>query len=150
MDHLMQNLARNPMDFEVNRIVLDELYKAKIPIKARNLTISVVEGSQTYYYDTLIPTLTISKKEVPTNYYGKIQWILFERAWSYWVVSNLKMPLETAWKIFNEPISNCIRAFGHCGCVEPTWNNNQYVDCYHVDSQEGLNLLVKYIKELIV
>ena len=58
------------------------------------------------------------------------------------------MPLEIAWKIFKEPKSNCIRAFGHCGCVEPTWNNNQYVDCYHVDSQEGLNQLVKYIKEL--
>jgi len=55
----MQNLARNPIDFEVNEMVLNELIEAQIPIQARPLIISPIKGSQTYYKNQLIPFLNL-------------------------------------------------------------------------------------------
>jgi len=80
-------------------------------------------------------------------------WV-FKRAWYYWVVSSDQNLLlfENADKL-HEKFGKEVRVSGHCGCPSPReWYNNDWnlgVNLYHVDSQEGLNALVKAIKEQV-
>jgi hypothetical protein len=145
----MKNLA-GIMD--ANDEILQELIAAEIPIFATTLSFVPHPNSRTMKFGQWVPTIVMRSEldiEVPTNYYGQIDQIKFTRHWYYWGVSNLKLPLNLAWKIYNDPIGKKdVRAFGHCGCVEPTWCNHEYVDSYHVDSLEGLQLLVKTIREM--
>lgn len=61
--------------------------------------------------------------EVPYTIKGRLKTLYgdleFWRAWTYWVVSG-KVSLEIAKKIFAHPEGKkFVRAFGHCGCVDP-------------------------------
>jgi hypothetical protein len=79
---------------------------------------------------------------------------LFDRRWYYWSVKG-KVPLEVAQEMYANPIGRKdVRVAGHCGCPEPKigeygtdWDNGRWVvSCYHIDSQEGLNLFVETVK----
>jgi hypothetical protein len=132
-----------------------ELELARIPVHQTTLimkpdlnTETLKEGSRWVRRLEFAQGPPIGRSEVPTKYYGQIGKWTFVRFWYYWVVrgNGREMPLEKAWEIYQNPIGKQdVRAFGDCGCVEPTWNGNKSVDVYHVDSQEGLNLLARYV-----
>ena len=87
-----------------------------------------------------------NKNEVPYHIKGTLGSFIFERAWYYYRVHGF-VPIRIAKQIYNNPIGKRdIRAYGHCGCIKP---KGKEVDSYHIDSQEGLNLFVKFIKKII-
>jgi len=92
------------------------------------------------------------KDEVPYHIIGVLGDITFKRAWYYWRVQG-NVPLKIAKKMYEDPIGKKdVRVSGHCGCPPPKeWcdkiEGKKYVTSYHIDSQEGLNLFVKTIKE---
>ena len=72
---------------------------------------------------------------------------IFLRAWYYYRVHG-SVPLEVANILYKLDTGGEIRVAGHCGAPPPEeWAHNGRVDCYHIDSQEGLNLFVKTLKE---
>ena len=92
--------------------------------------------------------------EVPSAILAYLNGWVFKRAWYYWVVSseNNLLLFENADKL-HEKFGKEVRVDGHCGCPAPReWLRDNWrlgVNLYHVDSQEGLNALVKAIKEQI-
>lgn len=92
-----------------------------------------------------------SKGEVPYTIEGKLGEFRFKRYWYYWVVTG-PMPIEIANELYKDPVGKQdIRAGGHCGCVPPNTqasNNDQIVNCYHIDSQVGLRLFADTIRNL--
>jgi hypothetical protein len=92
------------------------------------------------------------KGEVPYHIIGVLGDTTFKRAWYYWMVKCM-VPLEVAEKMYEDPIGKKdVRVSGHCGCPPPNeWckdiDGKKYITSYHIDSQEGLNLFVKTIKE---
>lgn len=97
--------------------------------------------------------------EVPYHVFGRLGSVTFVRAWYYWVVSGVGMPLWAAEELYADPIgAKDVRVVGHCGCPPPKdWAESvrslegKFEPCicsYHVDSQEGLNLLANKIKKV--
>ena len=88
--------------------------------------------------------------EVPSHIVGNCNGWLFTRAWYYWVAESagILLPFEDADKL-HEKYGKDVRVAGHCGCPAPReWYNKPWhigVGLYHVDTQEGLNELVKYL-----
>lgn len=83
------------------------------------------------------------RSEVPFHIIGKLGGFEFERDWYYWRVRG-KVPKKIAKKMYKDQIGKeDIRVGGHCGCPPPKGD----VYTYHIDSQKGLNLFVKIIKE---
>lgn len=93
----------------------------------------------------------VPNREVPSLWIGRIQGWEFIRAWGYWVARG-KMPMEWATAIHHDPKAEAIRAGGHAGRIAPGERGVGAVDgnvtLYHIDSQDGLNLFVDYVKRL--
>lgn len=133
----MKNLAGNK---ESDKYIKIELEKAKIPIeKINNHT-----GECQY---TLI---------------GKLKNWTFTRAWYYWIAETNeenKLPLDIAIEMHNKKYpdemfdhdqemkkyGNSIRVGGHAGRPSPLDYN--VTDCYHIDTQEGLNEFVRVLNK---
>lgn len=120
-----------------------------------------------------INLITIKREgEVPSKLGGKYKQFSFTRAWYYWIVRGL-VPLKLAQKLYKEGPKS-IRVNGHIGGIEPNleesiyyrkevdthierWyesinikdktEDNAYIDLYHIDTQEGLNYFVKFLKD---
>ena len=76
------------------------------------------------------------------------------RNWYYYVAVGY-VPMEAAVELYEHPIGRKdVRVEGHCGCPDPReyMKNStlvagrRCVSCYHIDSQEGLNLYVEVLK----
>lgn len=90
--------------------------------------------------------------EVDTRVTGKLGDIGFRRAWIYWAVRGF-VPIEMAREMYADPIGRrAVRVAGHCGCPPPDeWSerwvtesgDGEFVDSYHIDTQEGLDLFVR-------
>lgn len=93
-----------------------------------------------------------TRHEVPSSVGGRIvcdgNEIMLYRAWYYWVASG-PVPLELARKMYSGPVGvNDVRVAGHCGCPPPDeWQHDGFINTYHIDSQEGLNLFAQSIRE---
>ena len=86
--------------------------------------------------------------EVPYTVIGKLGAFTFRRAWYYWTVSG-PMPLAEAEKMYADPAGvNDVRVVGHCGCPPAEWQRNGFVESYHIDTQEGLNLFAATVRSL--
>lgn len=110
------------------------------------------------------PEFLRSKGEVPSNIVGYLGsgpdgnkecqggWTL-TRAWYYWVATweppaTVTLTMERAIKL-HEKYGDVVRVDGHCGCPSPDewWPKNGTPNCYHIDTQEGLNAFAVAIKE---
>jgi hypothetical protein len=80
----------------------------------------------------------------------------FARQWSYYIATGY-VPMEVAIELYEHPIDRKdVRVQGHCGCPDPREYRPvqngpliagmRCVDCYHIDSQEGLNLFVETLR----
>jgi len=85
---------------------------------------------------------------------GALLGFTFRRAWYYWMVSGM-MPLEVARRLWDDPEGKrSVRVGGHCGCPSPDEYGAYNVDGkmvvlgYHVDTVDGLRLLVEAIRGL--
>lgn len=87
-------------------------------------------------------------QEVQFTLIGKLGQFVFKRGWYYWRVSG-DVPIAVARKIYANPVgAKDVRAAGHCCCPTPEEvAHGGVVDHYHIDSQEGLNLFTKIIRE---
>ena len=91
---------------------------------------------------------------------GKLKNWTFTRAWNYWIASTdseNELPMSVALDMYNKIYpdemfdhddkkgiyGNVIRTGGHCGCPSPVEYDVR--DCYHIDSQEGLNEFARVI-----
>ncbi len=128
----MKNLAcNNPSDYERRKVTTtcrNELTQAGIPA---------------------IPFQTTG--EVPSDVCGELNGWNFERRWYYWSAktSTMPLPFNKAEELYRMNGKD-IRVAGHCGCLAPRewWKRpSQLPDSYHIDTQEGLNLLAQYIRE---
>lgn len=92
--------------------------------------------------------------------FGRLYNTVFTRAWYYWVVCGVDMPLADANELYEDPVGRKdIRVAGYAGNASPEkWVENvrslagihePCVCWYHVDSQEGLNMLVAKIREVV-
>jgi hypothetical protein len=93
----------------------------------------------------------VKKAEVPSQIYAGYKGWEFNRAWYYWVAKTTNensLPFEIADELHNK-LGLVVRVSGHGGCPAPReWYKHSWesgVDLYHVDTQEGLNALVKAI-----
>jgi hypothetical protein len=131
----MINLARrvdreNPVvDLEVQETVRKELIEAGIKINDMDF----------FIHDC---------GEVPTSIIGTQCMWHFKRAWYYWVAKGPGIPMEKA-EEFDKQWGKEVRADGDCACRGPKfWNEGFGTDCYHIDSQAGLNAFTQMLKEI--
>ena len=116
-----------------------------------------------------VEPIIVPKKrtEVPYKYVGRVgNWVL-TRAWKYWVVraEGKGLPLDVATKMHEKEFpdemydnfygystyGNVIRVAGHAGCPHPKeWEDDGYVNTYHIDLQEGLNEFVRTAKSTLI
>lgn len=104
-----------------------------------------------------------SRGEVPHTITGKLANWNFSRAWDYWIASasDLKgLPLEIATELHErkyplvgkdnyENYGEVIRVNGDAGCPHPReWARKGKIDCYHIDTQEGLSTFARTIRDL--
>ncbi len=74
-------------------------------------------------------------------------WI-FRREWYYWTAKGPGIPPGSA-KELHDRMGEEVRVEGHCGCPDPIeYCKGKPVTYYHIDTQRGLNELVKVIKFL--
>jgi len=91
-----------------------------------------------------------TRREVPSSIIGCAYGWLFTRAWYYWVAKaedGVVLPFDLADELYEQ--NKDVRVAGHCGAPAPReWYRHPWhvgVSLYHVDTQEGLNLLVQYL-----
>ena len=91
------------------------------------------------------------RREVPSKIIGEYKGWAFLRSWYYWVANagdGVVLPFDVAEKL-HEIRGEDVRVAGHCGAPSPReWYDKPWhigVASYHVDTQEGLNELVKAI-----
>ena len=107
--------------------------------------------------ESLIVPAPENRGEVPASIKGVLNKgsdivFTFVRAWYYWMVAG-NVSLEVARIMYENPIgAKDVRVAGHCGCPPPEeWarpaSGQRFVDNYHIDSQEGLDLFVATMKE---
>lgn len=81
----------------------------------------------------------------------------FARQWYYYTATGY-VPMDVAIELYEHPIGRKdVRVQGHCGCPDPREYapvqkgplvaGKRCVDCYHIDSQEGLNLFVETLRK---
>ena len=87
--------------------------------------------------------------EVPYHYIGCVGNFILIRAWYYWVAKSIKGLPESAAEELNANYRNVIRVKGFAGGTDvKQWlSENNTIDLYHIDTQEGLNAFVKFVKE---
>ena len=85
--------------------------------------------------------------EVPYLFMGRLGPFTFRRAWYYWMVKG-PMPLEAAEEMYkHEDGRKDVRVAGHCGCPLPAeWADGDFVNSYHIDTQEGLDLFARTVR----
>ena len=84
----------------------------------------------------------IERSEVPTRVTGKLGDFTFRRLWYYYSARG-HVPLAVAQELYADPVGRAyVRVNGHCGCPPPDGD----VECYHIDSQSGLNLFVEVLR----
>ena len=100
--------------------------------------------------DIITVPIDTRQYEVPFTLKGELGPFKFYRAWYYWVV-NGPMPLAMANRIYDDPNGRLdVRVAGHCGCPPPNeWEDQGFVNSYHIDSQEGLNLFADCVREVL-
>ncbi|MGB0972129.1 MAG: hypothetical protein ACPGVG_14395, partial [Mycobacterium sp.] len=90
--------------------------------------------------------------EVRSRIQGQLGEFHFRRCWYYWSVCG-PMPLDVARRI-HQQAGDTVRTAGYAGGIDPdVWAEwpcpdrpkETHVDSYHVDSQEGLDLLARFI-----
>ena len=137
-----------------------ELYEAQIPIRSGYDNWRLREGTKPNNGILVIKDLNDyiykygSNSEVPYHIIGNLGngKFIFKRAWYYWIIKG-NVPLKIAKKMYADPIGKIdVRVAGHCGCPPPEKmcykiDGKKYVTSYHIDSQEGLNLFVRTLKE---
>jgi hypothetical protein len=89
--------------------------------------------------------------EVPARVTGKFDHLAFKRAWYYWGVKGA-VPADVAFKLWHDPIGRHCRVAGTAGGDDPTryvvTRHGERVVCdYHIDTQDGLNLFVRLMRE---
>lgn len=85
--------------------------------------------------------------EVYRYFRGEIHGWTFQRSWYYWSAGGPPLPFKYAMPL-HELIGDEVRVDGHCGCPSPVeWygKTGKGVTAYHIDTQEGLNILVATI-----
>lgn len=81
----------------------------------------------------------------------------FQRKWRYWEVSGF-VPVDVAQELYDAPLISSlgIRAGCHAANLSPSERSVQksikvlgtrVIESYHIDTQEGLNLFVKILKD---
>lgn len=137
----MKNLAGRPKE-ECDTQITAELQEAGVPLFPFKI---LQDGEVKTDVFGLIGPKSCAKERTPV-------WE-FKRAWRYWVVklclpSSFRLTMEKAKKLHIEH-GQTVRVDGHCGCPAPEeWWGEDGIPClYHVDTQEGLNALVKAILE---
>lgn len=119
----MQNLAGQ----HCNEQVVAELAQAGIP--------PVVEARPQRH------------REPVTDYGGALHGWSFTRAWYYWTARTQqprqRIPLREA-KALHERLGAEVRTDGHAGGIPP----NGPVQCYHIDSAEGLKAFADLLNKL--
>lgn len=123
------NLATHEFDGKTDKDVAKELKTAGIPVM---------------YLPSYMNT------EVKTRYIGVLNGFIFIRAWRYWQC-NGNMPLEIAEELHKTSEGMGIRAGGHADDLSPETmcvqiDGSKFVDCYHIDTPEGLAALASCIK----
>lgn len=127
----MNNLAGLPQQVASDRCLV-ELISAQVPV--------------------IMLTNAPENKEVQSRaqgvlYYafkGLSQTVTFSRAWYYWVV-HFSFPMPKAFaEELNKTWASQVRVDGYAGGTEPSESG---VSCYHVDTQAGLNALVKALND---
>lgn len=127
----LDNLSRREYDREADLKVKEELLLADIPV---------------------LPVIGVIEGEVKTHYIGVLNGFVFERAWTYWVVSGW-MPMEHARYIYANYKDLDIRAGGHCGNESPEesyiYTNPAYIKRLEEfrDSCSSLNEFIDRAKE---
>lgn len=92
--------------------------------------------------------------EVPTCIFGRVGDWYFKRNWGYWVAmaeeEGKGIPQSEA-KVLNAKWRGEVRVNGYVGGTDVLrWLSSAgTVDTYHIDSQRGLDALVKLIRELL-
>ncbi len=90
-----------------------------------------------------------SHPEMRTVIHGELHCWVFKRAWRYWIAEGPGIPIGHAMKL-QESHGGQARANGDCGCQGPLhWNKGFGTGSYHVDSQEGLDALVKTLNTVV-
>jgi hypothetical protein len=85
--------------------------------------------------------------EVPSLIQGRFLHYFFTRAWVYWIVSGITsyrlslLLYNRSKEIEKGQYGYPVRVNGDCSCPKPEGK----VDCWHIDTQEGLNEFVKII-----
>lgn len=107
-------------------------------------------------------TTALELRKAGLEYYSVGNFKL-ERRWSYWVAIAEKgqgLDIETATELHNKMYvgdedykvyGHCVRVNGHAGCPTPEkWAmGDRTIDCYHIDTQEGLNEFVRVVKSTL-
>lgn len=120
----MRNLAGNA---ECDQFIIQELEAANIPV---------------------VQLENRAKLEVPYGVVGQLGQFEFVRNWYYYSVHG-PMPISVARKLYADPIGRKdIRVAGYSGNIPPDrWACGLYfINDYHIDSQEGLNLFADTIR----
>lgn len=105
--------------------ILDELEEAAIPLQEKDLT----------------------KNEVPASYIGVFHGWEFTRQWVYWSADNINgepIPVERA-KTLNSLLGRSVRVDGYAG-GKKNHEITKGVESYHIDTQDGLNILAAVIR----
>ncbi len=104
--------------------------------------------------------------EPKSSVFGELGPFTFKRAWYYYAVVG-PVPLCVAQMLYEDPVGRTdIRVAGHCGCPppEPPWttvrglvtgkeiqgdpaDGEVFVESYHVDSEVGLYVFARAIKQ---
>lgn len=125
----MENLATHEYNPNFDKEVREELEIAKIPV---------------------VELPAFMNTEVKTKYIGMFKGWMFWRAWTYWVACG-NLSLTLAKELYDSSDKDLgIRAFGHCGNVDPSeckglLSKNSTVDVYHIDTQLGLCKFVEFL-----
>ena len=104
-------------------------------------------------------------EELKANYWDMISFSVFKqcaefvfyRNWYYYVATG-HVPMDVAIELYEHPVGRKdVRVEGHCGCPDPRdyppvqksvlVAGKRCVSCYHIDSQEGLNLFVEVLRK---
>lgn len=127
----MNNLAGMPHRVASDRCLV-ELVGAQIPVV---MLTKAPENSE------------VQSRAQGVLYYafkGLSQTVTFRRAWYYWVV-HFSSPMPKAFADeLNKTWERQVRVDGYAGGTEPSLSG---VSCYHVDTQAGLNALVKALND---
>ncbi len=89
-----------------------------------------------------VPYKVIGSISIGPTFWG------FNRAWRYWVAEGPGIPLKDAMEL-HKTYGKEVRVNGHCGCPSPEEQNGNFgTGFYHIDTQQGLNVLAAMIRKV--